>query len=873
MANEVQRSFSGLLKAKKEVTLNLMTNLYYYNQYVRYYEHYLRQLINSSSVELRDLLIEKIREKDSSRSLLGIFTKLDDEKYEKRYNLLKDAFEIYKELPDSKKEEYNKEIFKKFEETKEGGGHPPKDGKFNIEDKLKEVEIDYKLQWLIKNSAHTKLQILPGEFGQGCFAAAVGNLSSFFTRQESRRKEINDRKLKFNNLTNEVKIIRNIRDEIRAEVKNDKYTIGRHINEFKKIREKLSLPISDVQCIQSDDLFVSKLLDNKYIELWNDDEWIKGDDDEGENGWEFFEKIDTRFLKGHNFTYNHIFLHPQLEHWTPGCGSNSGKLSGKRDGKFMNLNLAQPKTSVSVMLSNDSRVIWATEPTKEENKDKKEKDKKEKDKKEFNDQIIGRRSSLGEREHRKITISDMAIMQDRDQLNLLWKKLPQNYKQMCESFDPISWNDAKLLASFCFNELLSQRRKRYNNIALRCQYAYKIIGSNSKAKKAAVNKVLAVDIGVNKCYYACLENPSNKGLNIIKPILIEEGEISIFEMSDNRIDIANKYRTGIRVARKILDMLNNKPYGKKYITYDDIIKTDYFKELDNYIEMKKTFKPELYKIVKSMIFTHDFNGGLLLERDSFLRCAKSFITTYLKSINNDCKDINSNGFLKRIDRKIVNAREDRTKKMASEIVQKAKELGADTIAIENVLFKTSKFKSRDENKLISSWRPQYFIDTIKQIAQSRGVNLKSVNPYLTSQLDFDTGQMGYRFNYIDNIPKSARCGKYIIFKNGIVKDANINAAKVIGLLACQNKFKIATSIDGNCKAIIREKDKEKTVYFKKVNDEFVKTKSPSVLGAKKGILILKNWDAKEYVLLSDEKKSMENIFNNWKTKTDQVVVS
>jgi len=109
--------------------------------------------------------------------------------------------------------------------------------------------------------------------------------------------------------------------------------------------------------------------------------------------------------------------------------------------------------------------------------------------------------------------------------------------------------------------------------------------------------------------------------------------------------------------------------------------------------------------------------------------------------------------------------------LSSAIVNNALDLGAHMIILEDLDSSVSKYREKDKNAIQSLWGSGELKKRIEEKAEKHRVVVQYVSPYLTSQLDNETKDIGYR-----------KGGRLYVVRNGKIKsiDADINASKNIG---------------------------------------------------------------------------------------------
>ena len=130
---------------------------------------------------------------------------------------------------------------------------------------------------------------------------------------------------------------------------------------------------------------------------------------------------------------------------------------------------------------------------------------------------------------------------------------------------------------------------------------------------------------------------------------------------------------------------------------------------------------------------------------------------------------------------LANIKDNRLKTGCNKIIEIALQYNCKTIVFEDLSkFKLSSYKTARENVLRADWAVGKTKDLLEMTCKFYNIDLKTVHPMYTSQLDNVTGAFGARYNIVNGVYVHAPCGKYFasIQPNGEVKiqNADINAS-------------------------------------------------------------------------------------------------
>lgn len=278
--------------------------------------------------------------------------------------------------------------------------------------------------------------------------------------------------------------------------------------------------------------------------------------------------------------------------------------------------------------------------------------------------------------------------------------------------------------------------------------------------------------GENECLSALAGIKSNQQ-KITKPIekkklsiRLDKRIYSIKEKDTISITTANKRKKfKYIIYLKLRELLDNYQYkdpvifeknGELYISFPFDIKVE-------------PIKPKLCLGVDLgiRVAAACSDGRLIIDKKFNKEKRKlRFLKRQLKSVLDTKKSKSAKRHLKRLSRKEHNKNKNQTFLIAKEIFK----TNADTIAIEDLKgIKAKKHKYQNKNRI--SQVPLFDLRRVLTYkALLLGKQVITVNPYMTSQTDSLTGKL-----------EGSRKGRRFYAKSGLIYDADLNAARNIGI--------------------------------------------------------------------------------------------
>lgn len=334
-----------------------------------------------------------------------------------------------------------------------------------------------------------------------------------------------------------------------------------------------------------------------------------------------------------------------------------------------------------------------------------------------------------------------------------------------EDFDDLK----KLLEwqRFAFNEVSKIRFElKKNNIVQLHSKFYKLFRDNNKeissqviirAEQECISKYASAKSNKHKITKAHVK----RGLSI----QLDKRLYSIKEKDTISITTANKRKKfKYYIYPKLRELLDKYQYkdptlyernGEIYIIFPFDIKTEQQKQ-------KLTLGVDLG--IRCAAATSE--GKLIIDKKFNKEKRKlRFLKRQLQSVIHKNKSKSAKRHLKKLKKKERNKNKNQTFLIANEILKTK----ADTIALENLKgIKAKKHKNQNKNRI--SQVPLFDLRrTLTYKAELQGKSVVLVNPTYTSQTDSVTGKV-----------EGERKGRRFYSKNGLVYDADINAARNIG---------------------------------------------------------------------------------------------
>lgn len=280
--------------------------------------------------------------------------------------------------------------------------------------------------------------------------------------------------------------------------------------------------------------------------------------------------------------------------------------------------------------------------------------------------------------------------------------------------------------------------------------------------------ILGIDLGVRSyASYSIVKRNSDSTIQVIKSGHINlEGDCINKNIQLNRDKIMSKIT---KVFNKLYEVKEYK-------------KTDKDEFHKNMVGLKVDVE-KLLKIVKHNEY-NNLHLGISLWSIKFHTKIRTLLQKYMNIYNKSNvvqKRFEYGNKNKNLLEHLNNIKSNRLKTGCSKIINLALEYNCKTIVFEDLSnFKVSSYKNSESNILLADWSVGKTKDLLEMSCKFYNIDLKTVNPMYTSQLDNKSGIFGKRFNIVKGRYVHSNCGKYFISLNRDgshkIQDADINAS-------------------------------------------------------------------------------------------------